>query len=95
MPSSILHFLQLYIDCVYDVCRALQVAAMQRDSSTYLDEPSDGDDFSKWRSSFSLAAAQPQIDAILADNSFMAELHARIVPVVVEAEDFWLRYFYR
>lgn len=40
-------------------------------------------------------AAWGQVDAILAGNGFMAELHARIVPVVVEREAFWLRYFYR
>jgi hypothetical protein len=68
---------------------------MQRDSSTYCDEPSDIEDFNKWTATFSLSAQQPAIEALLADNAFMAELHARLVPVIVENEDFWTRYFYR
>jgi hypothetical protein len=38
---------------------------------------------------------QADIDRILNENAFMAELHARIVPIIVENEDFWARYFYR
>jgi len=72
-----------------------EVAAMQRDSATYCDEPADTEDFAKWKSGFSLTAAQPDIDRLLADNAFMAELQARIVPIIVEKEDFWHRYFYR
>jgi hypothetical protein len=30
-----------------------------------------------------------------AGNAFMAELQSRIVPLLVEKEDFWSRYFYR
>jgi hypothetical protein len=30
-----------------------------------------------------------------AGNAFMAELQSRIVPLLVEKEDFWARYFYR
>jgi hypothetical protein len=30
-----------------------------------------------------------------AGNAFMAELQSRIVPLLVEQEDFWARYFYR
>lgn len=33
-------------------CCVSQVAAMQRDSSTYLDEPEDAADFECWSSSF-------------------------------------------
>jgi hypothetical protein len=34
----------------------LQVAAMQRDSSTYCDEPPDSSDYANWRSTHSIAA---------------------------------------
>lgn len=45
---------------------ALQVASMQRDSATYVDEPEDAEDFAAWRgSSFSMSSAQPEIDKIL------------------------------
>jgi hypothetical protein len=44
----------------------LQVASMQRDSATYVDEPEDAEDFAAWRSSsFSMSSAQPEIDKIL------------------------------
>eukprot|EP00879_Flechtneria_rotunda_P021318 GHRR01022468.1.p1 GENE.GHRR01022468.1~~GHRR01022468.1.p1 ORF type:complete len:628 (+),score=193.17 GHRR01022468.1:312-2195(+) len=73
-----------------------EVAAMQRDSATYCEEPEDQQDYTTWRStSFSMTAAQQEIHRVLAGNAFMAELHSRIVPLIVEKEDFWARYFYR
>ncbi|WIA39698.1 hypothetical protein OEZ86_005761 [Tetradesmus obliquus] len=73
-----------------------EVAAMQRDSSTYCDEPEDAADYAAWRSSSaSMQQRQPEIDKIMAGNAFMAELQSRIVPLLVEKEDFWARYFYR
>ena len=68
---------------------------MQRDSSTYCDEPEDRADFDAWLQSFDLQANRPDIDAIIASNAFMAELQSRIVPLIVEYETFWTRYFYR
>ncbi len=44
---------------------------------------------------FSLEARRPEIEAIIADNTFMAELQSRIVPLIVEYNVFWTRYFYR
>ncbi|KAG1667569.1 hypothetical protein FOA52_014650 [Chlamydomonas sp. UWO 241] len=72
-----------------------QLIAMQRDSNTYLDEADDEDDFDTWHASFSLVYMQPDIDALLSSNAFMADLHARLVPGIVEHEDFWTRYFYQ
>ena len=71
------------------------VAAMQRDSSTYCDEPEDGEDFAAWLTSFDLPAHKPDISKLLSENTFMSELQSRIVPVVVDYESFWTRYFYR
>lgn len=68
---------------------------MQRDSATYCDEPADTADYQAWRSNFDLAAYNPAVGELIADNAFMAELQARIVPVIVEYEAFWTRYFYR
>ncbi|KAG2492450.1 hypothetical protein HYH03_009392 [Edaphochlamys debaryana] len=72
-----------------------EVAAMQRDSSTYCDEPEDAEDFARWRSGFSLDAVKADIAKLTADNAFMGELHSRLVPIIVEDDDFWSRYFYR
>ena len=44
---------------------------------------------------FDLEARRPEIEAIIADNTFMAELQSRIVPLIVDYSVFWTRYFYR
>ncbi|GIM10333.1 hypothetical protein Vretimale_14099 [Volvox reticuliferus] len=72
-----------------------EVAAMQRDSSTYCDEPEDGDDYARWRAGFSIEGVKTDITRILSDNAFMTELQSRLVPIIVEYDDFWHRYFYR
>lgn len=71
------------------------VSAMQRDSSTYCDEPEDTEEYTSWKNSFKLEDKKPDIDTILKENAFMQELQSRIVPVIVEHETFWTRYFYR
>ena len=48
-----------------------------------------------WLDAFDVAAKKPDIDAIIAENAFMAELQARIVPLIVQYNDFWTRYFYQ
>ncbi|GLI61700.1 hypothetical protein VaNZ11_004178 [Volvox africanus] len=72
-----------------------EVAAMQRDSSTYCDEPENGDDYARWRAGFSIEGVKADIARILSDNAFMTELQSRLVPIIVEYDDFWHRYFYR
>ncbi len=73
-----------------------RVAAMQRDSATYCDEPEDVAGFERWTSGFDAdsPAVCAEIESVLEDNAFMAELQARIVPLVVTREEFWQRYFY-
>lgn len=71
------------------------VSAMQRDSGTYCDEPDDAEDYATWHATFDLASRKRDVDALVADNTFMSELQARIVPLIVEYELFWTRYFYR
>eukprot|EP00475_Leptophrys_vorax_P006811 TRINITY_DN14257_c0_g2_i2.p1 TRINITY_DN14257_c0_g2~~TRINITY_DN14257_c0_g2_i2.p1 ORF type:complete len:576 (-),score=113.32 TRINITY_DN14257_c0_g2_i2:270-1997(-) len=71
------------------------VSAMQRDSSTYCDEPEDSEEFSKWQETFDLKNKEADIEAVLKDNAFMQELQSRIVPLIVEREAFWTRYFFR
>lgn len=71
------------------------ISSMQRDSTTYCDEPADTAHYQAWRSNFDLASYKPAVDQLVTDNAFMAELQARIVPVIVEYDAFWTRYFYR
>ena len=71
------------------------ITAMQRDSITFCDDPDDTEGYAEYCKAFDLAAKQFDIDELLSDNAFMAELHASLVPVVVSNEDFWQRYFFR
>lgn len=68
---------------------------MQRDSSTYCDEPEDCSEFQKWKAEFSVEAKEQDIHKLIDENAFMAELQARIVPRLVPYETFWMRYYYR
>ena len=68
---------------------------MQRDSDTYCEDPEDADAFAAFVREFDLDAAKTEVDAILASNSFMRTMSERIVPVVVEYDAFWTRYFFR
>ncbi|KAK9831470.1 hypothetical protein WJX81_008364 [Elliptochloris bilobata] len=72
-----------------------EVSAMQRNSGTYCDEPEDTSDYAAWLAGFDLAARRSEIDEITAGNAFMAELQARIVPLIVQYDVFWTRYFYQ
>jgi hypothetical protein len=47
---------------------------MQRDSGTYCDEPEDGEGYEAWLEGFDLAACRPDIEALIAGNTFMSEL---------------------
>jgi len=67
---------------------------MQRDSMTYCGEPEDKEDYAVWRATFDLSAKKSEIGKITTDNAFMAELQSRIVPIIVEYDDFWTRYFF-
>ena len=73
-----------------------RVAAMQRDSATYCDEPEDLAGFERWTSGFDVDSptVSAEVECVLEGNAFMAELQARIVPLVVTREEFWQRYFY-
>ena len=68
---------------------------MQRDSDTYCEDPEDAAAFAAFVREFDLDAAKTEVDAILASNSFMRTMSERIVPVVVEYDAFWTRYFFR
>ena len=44
---------------------------------------------------FDLEGRTDDIEAITRDNTFMAELQSRIVPLIVQYDVFWTRYFYQ
>eukprot|EP00236_Picocystis_salinarum_P005575 CAMPEP_0113926320 /NCGR_PEP_ID=MMETSP1159-20121227/3693_1 /TAXON_ID=88271 /ORGANISM="Picocystis salinarum" /LENGTH=382 /DNA_ID=CAMNT_0000926707 /DNA_START=11 /DNA_END=1159 /DNA_ORIENTATION=- /assembly_acc=CAM_ASM_000767 len=72
-----------------------RVEAMQRDSGTYCDEPEDEEDFQEWLKTFALDERKGEVEEILKSNSFMNELQSRIVPVIVDYDEFWTHYFYK
>ena len=71
------------------------ISTMQRDSATYCEEPTDNADYQAWRAQFDMASYKPAVEALTQENAFMAELQARIVPIIVEYDAFWTRYFYQ
>lgn len=71
------------------------ISSMQRDSATYCEEPADSEDYQAWRAGFDLSSYRPAVEALTQENAFMAELQARIVPIIVEYDAFWTRYFYQ
>lgn len=44
---------------------------------------------------FDLGSKKGDIEAIIQSNAFMAELQSRIVPLIVQYDAFWTRYFYQ
>ena len=59
---------------------------MQRDSSTYCDEPEDEDDFAAWLKEFDLEKQKPAIAKLIAENTFMSELQVGGARLGNEAE---------
>lgn len=72
-----------------------EVSAMQRDSGTYCDEPDNEQEFAEWKDRFDLVGQKADIEELIKGNAFMAELQSRIVPLIVEYDVFWTRYFFR
>lgn len=68
---------------------------MQRNSATYCDEPEDAEAFSAFLAEYDEEARTTQAEGIMSSNPFMAELHSRLVPLVITDDTFWQRYFFR
>lgn len=73
----------------------VRVQAIQRDSSTYCDVPSNSGLFQRFCSTFSVSSRSEEISDALNSNGFMKELFSRIVPAIVSEETFWQRYFFK
>jgi hypothetical protein len=71
------------------------ISSMQRNSSTYCDEPEDIADYNSWLANFDLSVRKADIDKLVESNAFMSELQSRIVPLIVQYDVFWTRYFYQ
>uniref|UniRef100_A0A2P2J9P8 Synapse-associated protein n=1 Tax=Rhizophora mucronata TaxID=61149 RepID=A0A2P2J9P8_RHIMU len=72
-----------------------QVRAIQNDASTYCEEPEDLDDYREWKLEFVLEEKREETESLLEDNGAMAKMYKRVVPVTVDEETFWCRYYYK
>lgn len=72
-----------------------QVRAIQGDSGTYCDEPEDLDDYTKWKSGFSLGEKREEIRVLSEENEVVKSVYEKVVPGTVDHDTFWCRYFYR
>lgn len=73
----------------------LQMHLIQRDQSTYLEEPSENlEHYEKWLESFDLDSKQDEIRDLVVANSVVRTMYAKLVPTVPHMV-FWHRYFYR
>lgn len=68
---------------------------LQRSGATYCDEPAEKELYAAFLEAYDEEAHQAEAEEILASNSFMADLHSRLVPLVISDDTFWQRYFFR
>ncbi|CAN6481887.1 unnamed protein product [Victoria cruziana] len=73
----------------------MQLHAIQNDASTYCEDPDDVDDFTKWKSGFSLQEKEDEIEELCEQNAAVGGAFVKFVPKSVDSDTFWTRYFYR
>eukprot|EP00892_Ulva_mutabilis_P005022 jgi/Ulvmu1/2892/UM146_0034.1 len=72
-----------------------KMTQLQRSGATYCDEPSEKEQFAAFLEAYDREVRQAEAEQILASNNFMADLHSRLVPLVISDDTFWQRYFFR
>ncbi|KAF3784247.1 BSD domain-containing protein 1 [Nymphaea thermarum] len=73
----------------------MQLHAIQNDANTYCEDPDDVDDFTKWKSGFSLQEMEDEIEELCEENAAVSGFFAKLVPKTVDSDTFWTRYAYR
>lgn len=74
----------------------MQLLAIQSDKATYVREPDDDlGEFEKWSLRFKLEEKRDVIAGLINGNKAVKEMYVKIVPVEVDAETFWRRYYYK
>lgn len=71
------------------------IRSIQCDLKTYCEEPEDLGDFREWGGGVSIDEKSDEIEELLEENENIREIYDEVVPVRVDHETFWLRYFYR
>lgn len=73
----------------------MQLLAIQSDKATYVREPDDLGEFEKWSLGFKLEEKGDVIADLINGNRGVKEMYVKLVPVEVDAETFWRRYYYK
>ncbi|KAM7485172.1 hypothetical protein LguiA_001181 [Lonicera macranthoides] len=69
----------------------VQIRSIQSDMNTYCEEPEDLVEYNEWKLGFVLDERVEEVE----DLGVIEEIYNEIVPVKVDRETFWMRYFYR
>ncbi|GAB4851175.1 hypothetical protein Ancab_030469 [Ancistrocladus abbreviatus] len=72
----------------------VRMREIQCDSRTYSEEPEDLDDYREWKRGFVLDEKGEEIEICLSDR-VIERMYLELVPVTVDREVFWSRYFYK
>ncbi|CAG7906099.1 unnamed protein product, partial [Brassica rapa] len=73
----------------------MQLLAIQSDKATYGREPDDLGEFEKWSLGFKLEEKGDMIADLINGNRGVKEMYVKLVPVEVDAQTFWRRYYYK
>lgn len=73
----------------------MQLLAIQSDKATYVREPDDLGEFEKWSLGFKLEEKGDVIADLINGNEGLKEMYVKLVPMEVDAETFWRRYYYK
>ncbi|KAF3556673.1 hypothetical protein F2Q69_00015854 [Brassica cretica] len=73
----------------------MQLLAIQSDKATYVREPDDLGEFEKWSLGFKVEEKGDMIADLINGNEGVKEMYVKLVPMEVDAETFWRRYYYK
>ncbi|CAJ0577243.1 unnamed protein product, partial [Mesorhabditis spiculigera] len=69
--------------------------ALQSDESTYLVPPEEPATFQAWLKKFNMGEHDGEIEMLMSSMPELKTIYERLVPDKVDAETFWMRYFYK
>jgi len=72
-----------------------RIARLQRNESTFTQDPSDTAAFATWTNQFDIGAHTESVTHLLTTNETVREFHTRLVPAQVSYREFWCRYYYK
>ncbi|GAB4843499.1 hypothetical protein Ancab_013460 [Ancistrocladus abbreviatus] len=73
----------------------VRMREIQCNSRTYGEEPEDKDDYQEWKVGFVLDDKGEEIENLMSENRVIERMYLELVPLMVDREVFWTRYFYK